>query len=433
MERAKSQKKGQATAPAAAENTIVKSAVAAAAPSVSVLLLTQKAEVKEVNLKTLASGTISLSALQALVKKKDGLEIIGSYKYKSLTLYLFGFLKGKAGTENKHELPPPYDTTLAFGDIIMTAALSENEWTHPVSIKSADYETFYTKAFGGFEDLDEDEEEEDEEELEEAAEEEAEADEEEEEEEEDEEEEEAVEADDEDAPVSPSKKMLKSGSAAVKGASKKARRPITAAAAAEAAGAAYSAYLHVPASEQLREEWEDAVAPAEPLRKRVLGTLTTLFKELISANEIAQLERCIYNATIRKAEERHVGKSWAHPPFIELYTMIAKMIAVNFHPNSYVKNTELFQRYKDGLVTFADICSMDSYQLFESHWKDHFIQQQLQEKRQLEGNRAMATDRFLCTRCWKRECTYYEMQTRSADEPMTIFITCVNCGKHWRQ
>jgi folate-dependent phosphoribosylglycinamide formyltransferase PurN len=76
---------------------------------------------------------------------------------------------------------------------------------------------------------------------------------------------------------------------------------------------------------------------------------------------------------------------------------------------------------------------MNSYDLYPSKWKESFELQQLREKSQLEGNKSMATDQFLCTRCWKRECTYYEMQTRSADEPMTIFITCVNCGKHWRQ
>ena len=66
-------------------------------------------------------------------------------------------------------------------------------------------------------------------------------------------------------------------------------------------------------------------------------------------------------------------------------------------------------------------------------WKDLSIRQFEREKRQLEGNKSMATDQFFCTRCFKRECTYYELQTRSADEPMTIFIQCVNCGKHWRQ
>lgn len=28
---------------------------------------------------------------------------------------------------------------------------------------------------------------------------------------------------------------------------------------------------------------------------------------------------------------------------------------------------------------------------------------------------------------------YYEKQTRSADEPMTVFGTCLDCGKKWRQ
>ena len=31
------------------------------------------------------------------------------------------------------------------------------------------------------------------------------------------------------------------------------------------------------------------------------------------------------------------------------------------------------------------------------------------------------TDEFLCMKCWKRECTYFQKQTRSADEPMTTF------------
>eukprot|EP00960_Hanusia_phi_P069093 767000-Hanusia_phi.AAC.4 len=33
------------------------------------------------------------------------------------------------------------------------------------------------------------------------------------------------------------------------------------------------------------------------------------------------------------------------------------------------------------------------------------------------------SDLFLCRRCQKRKCTYYQMQTRSADEPMTTFVT----------
>ena len=113
--------------------------------------------------------------------------------------------------------------------------------------------------------------------------------------------------------------------------------------------------------------------------------------------------------------------------------MRARQIATNFDPNSYVKNTDLFNLFKDGSLTFDSLAPMSCYELFPSKWKESFDLQQIRENKQLEGNRSMATDQFLCTRCWKRECTYYEMQTRSADEPMTIFITCLNCGKHWRQ
>lgn len=48
------------------------------------------------------------------------------------------------------------------------------------------------------------------------------------------------------------------------------------------------------------------------------------------------------------------------------------------------------------------------------------------------GEATATTDQFKCSRCGQRKCTYYQMQTRSADEPMTTYVTCVNCGKRWK-
>ena len=46
-------------------------------------------------------------------------------------------------------------------------------------------------------------------------------------------------------------------------------------------------------------------------------------------------------------------------------------------------------------------------------------------KEATRGQRNTATtDQFKCSKCHQRKCTYYQMQTRSADEPMTTFVTC---------
>lgn len=39
---------------------------------------------------------------------------------------------------------------------------------------------------------------------------------------------------------------------------------------------------------------------------------------------------------------------------------------------------------------------------------------------------------FVCSRCKGTKTSHYAMQTRSSDEPMTIFVCCLTCGKRWR-
>ena len=49
------------------------------------------------------------------------------------------------------------------------------------------------------------------------------------------------------------------------------------------------------------------------------------------------------------------------------------------------------------------------------------------------GADALATDAFECPRCTARKCVHYELQTRSADEATTVFVTCVSCGHRWTE
>lgn len=43
------------------------------------------------------------------------------------------------------------------------------------------------------------------------------------------------------------------------------------------------------------------------------------------------------------------------------------------------------------------------------------------------------TDTLECPKCHGFKAKYYEKQTRSADEPMTVFARCVLCGHRWRK
>ena len=39
---------------------------------------------------------------------------------------------------------------------------------------------------------------------------------------------------------------------------------------------------------------------------------------------------------------------------------------------------------------------------------------------------------FKCRKCGSKKTDYYQLQTRSADEPMTTYVTCNNCGLKWK-
>jgi hypothetical protein len=51
---------------------------------------------------------------------------------------------------------------------------------------------------------------------------------------------------------------------------------------------------------------------------------------------------------------------------------------------------------------------------------------------QQAGPSQARTTMFKCGKCKGNDCFYFQMQTRSADEPMTTFVTCANCNNKWK-
>jgi DNA-directed RNA polymerase subunit M/transcription elongation factor TFIIS len=417
------------------------------------LLLTAKGEVKSAKISVSDSTKgITLADLQKYMKKKVDPDYIGSYSYKGKKLHLFGFQKGKAGTENKHELPPPHDSMLLFGDILVLVAMSD-DFSKPISFKTEDYEAFYTHAFGGFEDLDEDEEdEEEEEEVEEEVEieiedeveekkdgeDDEEAQEEEAEEEEAEDEEPEVEGEEEEVQeedvVEEGAEDIGIEDSGVRSSRARSRRKKGSDPNKNLTNTSKITQNFLEGFKSSKEQLQkDEPHESSSQRVAMIGVLKNLFQTHLNEKDIQDLEKAVYNACIQDAGKYHVICDWNYPLFQKLYQRKMRHICANLHPSCYIQNTKLLERYKKKEFTFVDLMTWTETEIFPELNKELAEKQFQREQRLLEGNKANATDQFFCTRCHKRQCTYYELQTRSADEPMTIFVQCVNCGKRWTQ
>jgi DNA-directed RNA polymerase subunit M/transcription elongation factor TFIIS len=363
-------------------------------PSLTTIVLPIKGDARKVNLTLNEDSSLSIESLQKYFKKKDEPECICCYDYDSKHIFIFGYKKGKKGTENKTELPEPYSDVSIFGDALVVVSQSK-KWESPIPYTVDQWNVFMIGA-----DNEKEDEKEDETDDEEQSEEEAEADEF----EEDEVEktsiiEEEVEEEEEEKPV------------------KRKRAP------------AYNKVDTTGLKEDISIESEPET---NKIRLLCISNLKFL-EDKFSKEDIRLLEKGIFEAAFNFALKNHVARSWKSLIFIEIYREIVRSVFSNIHPDSPVKNRRLLTRVIDGEFPLYTIPSMTSYEMFPEKWFELRDKQLQREQKILEGNKSRATDQFKCRRCLKRECTYYELQTRSADEPMTIFITCLNCGKEWRQ
>jgi len=147
-----------------------------------------------------------------------------------------------------------------------------------------------------------------------------------------------------------------------------------------------------------------------------------LGEEKLSTN----LEIAIYNYAIKEANSRKIIKKWDNPYFVQLYVDRLRSIYMN------LKNAELLEQLKSGEITPQTVAFMTHQEMNNGRWSKLIEQKIKRDANKFTTNVQASTDMFTCKKCRSKKCTYYELQTRSADEPATIFVTCLDCGKHWK-
>ena len=184
---------------------------------------------------------------------------------------------------------------------------------------------------------------------------------------------------------------------------------------------------------ELPEIEEQTTADSSPHRMRVLQIIGSAFHDKLDENTKANIEETIFKKTMDTAKTEEIRKTWSSQAFRDVYFAVARRIIGNLDPDSYIQNKNLWVRFITQELSLEEVAKQNYYELCPENWQQMVDRQAKRETIQLEGDFSRATDKWMCHGCKKRKCTYYELQTRSADEPMTIFIHCLNCGKRWTQ
>lgn len=87
-------------------------------------------------------------------------------------------------------------------------------------------------------------------------------------------------------------------------------------------------------------------------------------------------------------------------------------------------NPEILENINRGAIKPRMLAYLKPSQLFPEKWSKLLAKKQLKEETE---NNLPTTDIYKCFKCDQRRCTIRYLQTRSSDEPMTIFVTCCNC------
>ena len=147
-----------------------------------------------------------------------------------------------------------------------------------------------------------------------------------------------------------------------------------------------------------------------------------ILPETVSTN----LEKGVFNYTIRECNFRKLVKKWENPSFVQIYIDRLRMIYNN------IKSPTVIDGLCSGEIMPQGVAFMTHQEFQPDKWNPLIEKKIKRDASKCDKKVGASTAMFTCSRCQSKNCTYYEMQTRSADEPATIFITCLNCDKHWR-
>lgn len=168
-------------------------------------------------------------------------------------------------------------------------------------------------------------------------------------------------------------------------------------------------------NDEVHEEQEPIVRTLHESNVFIDHPLRLLVRDKFGSQEIedAILQRCV-----AEAQRWFIDIDWNCPAFREMYR---------------ARSIQLFQSRKlAGTMTSEEFANTTEIDRHPERWAK-IIQDILEKDKALYSKKTTASIAMYCSGCKRKtKCDYYQMQTRSADEPMTTFVTCLECDKRWK-
>lgn len=146
---------------------------------------------------------------------------------------------------------------------------------------------------------------------------------------------------------------------------------------------------------------------------------------------LAPAEEEIFRGTIQQTQREETPDSIFTDEQKDL--LIRKNI-YNLNPDNLEQMMQLIQTQIEGRVSTDYLEKSGTELVWESPLLDkererYIFMEEFYKDKPIEVSEGI----YQCKRCGDRKTVSTEKQTRSADEPMTVFITCLSCGNKWKE
>lgn len=148
--------------------------------------------------------------------------------------------------------------------------------------------------------------------------------------------------------------------------------------------------------------------------------------KLDNLRRASNIQKSALNYARDEADSRNTIKRWDNPYFVLIYTDRIKTILYN------LKHSDIIDRINNKMIKSHEIGNMSHQEMDIERWKNMIEQKRKRDRCKTQLNINIEEGAFQCRKCGSKKTTYYQMQTRSADEPMTTFVQCTECPARWK-